>query len=257
MTMENNQTGMKCIAIDDEKPGLDLICNYISKIPYAVLTGAYTDMSAALNHIIDKPVDLILTDIELNSSMNGLELIRSLPKPPMTIFITAYEHYAVEGFTVDAIDYLLKPVTFERFSKALNKAYEQYHLLSSMRAKEFPDIQHGGQGLASIKKEVPADCIFIKTENRYVKVFFSEILLIKGFGDYVKIRMTGSREILSLQTLNNLETILPCSFIRIHRSFIVPIDKIDEIERKRVRIGDEIIPIGENYLETFQKRVLR
>lgn len=248
------QTDMKCIAIDDEKPGLDLICSYIDKIPFVELTGAFSDMTAAINHIIDNPVDLILTDIELNSDMNGIEFIRSLSKPPMVIFITAYDRYAVEGFSVDAVDYLLKPVTFVRFSKAINKAYEQHRLLATLRDSgrqaATPEMQE------QMKGGISSDCIFVKTENRYVKVFFSDILYIKGFGDYVKIRLSDSRTILSLQTLNNLESILPDAFIRIHRSFIVSIDKIDEIERRRVRIGDEIIPIGENYMETFQKRIL-
>ena len=232
---------MKCIAIDDEKPGLDLICSYIDKIPFVELTGAFSDMTAAINHIIDNPVDLILTDIELNSDMNGIEFIRSLSKPPMVIFITAYDRYAVEGFSVDAVDYLLKPVTFVRFSKAINKAYEQHRLLSALRDSgrqaATPEMQE------QMKGGISSDCI-------------SDILYIKGFGDYVKIRLSDSRTILSLQTLNNLEAILPDAFIRIHRSFIVSIDKIDEIERRRVRIGDEIIPIGENYMETFQKRIL-
>ena len=197
---------MRCVVIDDEKPGLDLICSYVEKIPFLKMAGAFNDMAEALNFIVSNPVDLLMTDIELNADMNGIELIKSLPNPPAVIFISAYDRYAIEGYTLNAVDYLLKPVSLERFSKAINN--------------------------------------------------LSEILFIKGFGDYVKIRLSDGRTILSLQTLNNLEATLPDTFARIHRSSIVAIGKIDEIERRRVRIGDEIIPIGENYLEAFLKKVM-
>lgn len=242
---------MRCVVIDDEKPGLDLICSYISNIPYAEVAGAFSDISEALNYIISNPVDLLLSDIELNADINGLEFIRSLPKPPMVIFISAYDQFAIEGYSLDAVDYLLKPVSRERFSKAMIKAYEQWNLQTLKSARR----DHVQMPQTREEQKSPG-FIFIKTESKLVKVFFSEILFIKAFGDYVKIYLSGGRNILSLQTLNSFASSLPEQFIRIHRSYIVAIDKIDEIEKKRVRIGDEILPIGENYLDFFLEKVI-
>lgn len=242
---------MRCVVIDDEKPGLDLICSYVEKIPFLKMAGAFNDMAEALNFIVSNPVDLLMTDIELNADMNGIELIKSLPNPPAVIFISAYDRYAIEGYTLNAVDYLLKPVSLERFSKAINKAYAQWQ--RQHPSKPVPETLPPPSGQAAANAP---EYIFIKTENRLVKIFLSEILFIKGFGDYVKIRLSDGRTILSLQTLNNLEATLPDTFARIHRSSIVAIGKIDEIERRRVRIGDEIIPIGENYLEAFLKKVM-
>ena len=238
---------MRCIVIDDEKPAVDLVCSYIEKVPFLELSGSFTDIGKAVTFIMSGSVDLIFSDIELNSDINGIQLIKSLPDPPMVIFISAYDRYAVDSYALDAVDYLMKPVSKERFFIAVNKAYKQFN------SDRLPDTP-SGQGLP---ETVPAsDFIFVKTENRLVKIFFSEILYIRGYGDYIKIYLTEDRILLSLQSLNKLETVLPDNFVRVHRSFIIALDKISEIEHKRIKINGELIPIGESYIDRFFRKVL-
>lgn len=235
---------MRCVVIDDEQLAIELICSYIDRNPILDLAGTFSDLSEAVPFVMKEKVDLIFTDIELNSGMNGIEFVESLPNPPMVIFISAFNRYAVDSYSLGAVDYLMKPVSYERFVKAVNKAYEQYIQRSNA------SVPSGTYSPSEMIKP-QADYIFIKTENRLVKVFFSEILYIKGYGDYIKIFLTKDRLILSLQSLNRIETLLPDTFIRVHRSFIISIDKISEIERRRIRIGNEMIPIGESYQERF------
>lgn len=238
---------MRCIVIDDEKPAVDLICSYIAKVPFLELAGSFTEVGKAVSCILSDHVDLIFTDIEINSDINGIQLIKSLPDPPMVIFISAFDRYAVDSYALEAVDYLMKPVSCERFFRAVNKAYRLFSANS-------PALSPSG---APAKASAPVeDVIFIKAENRLVKVYLSEILYIKGYGDYIKIYLTGGSVLLSLQSLNKIETLLPSSFVRVHRSYIIALDKIEEIEHKRIRIGSEMIPIGESYQERFFMNVM-
>ena len=221
---------MRCIVIDDEKPAVDLVCSYIEKVPFLELSGSFTDIGKAVTFIMSGSVDLIFSDIELNSDINGIQLIKSLPDPPMVIFISAYDRYAVDSYALDAVDYLMKPVSKERFFIAVNKAYKQFN---SDRLPDTPSVQ-------GLPETVPAsDFIFVKTENRLVKIYLTE-----------------DRILLSLQSLNKLETVLPDNFVRVHRSFIIALDKISEIEHKRIKINGELIPIGESYIDRFFRKVL-
>ena len=243
---------MRCIVIDDEKPAVDLICDYIGKVPFLELAGTFTELGAAVPFVMSEPVDLVFSDIELNSVINGIQFIKSLPNPPMVIFISAFDRYAVDSYTIDAVDYLMKPVSKERFFSAVNKAYRLFNMNRPADAGSYGE-EHNSQESSAVR----SDFVFIKTENRFVKIFYSEILFIKGYGDYIKIYLTGDRTLLSLQSLNRLEAILPDSnFIRVHRSFIIAMDKISEIERKRIMIGNEIIPVGESYQSRFFSKVL-
>ncbi len=243
---------MRCIVIDDEKPAVDLICSYVSKVPFLELAGSFTDLGSAVSFIMSESVDLVFSDIELNSDINGIQFIKSLPDPPMVIFISAFDRFAVDSYALDAVDYLMKPVSKERFFSAVNKAFRH------LNTKKFPNHDTAADNHAF--PEIPAvkdGFIFIKTENRFVKIFYSEILFIKGYGDYIKVYLTDDRVILSLQSLNRLEARLPDNnFVRVHRSFIIALDKISEIENKRIRIGNEIIPISESYTDSFFNRVL-
>ena len=240
---------MRCIVIDDEKPAVDLICSYIEKVPFLELAGAFTELGMAVHFIMSDHVDLIFSDIELNSDINGIQLIKSLPAPPMVIFISAYDRYAVDSYALDAVDYLMKPVSNERFFNAVNKAYKQFY---SNRLAD-ADLSLAGREMQQMPSgRGRVDFMFIKTENRFVKVFYSDILFIKGYGDYIKIYLREDQVLLSLQSLNRLETMLPENdFIRVHRSYIIALDKISEIEHKRIKIGKEIIPIGESYHDRF------
>ena len=237
---------MRCIVVDDEKPGLDLICSYIEKVPFLELVGAYTNAAEALNFMVNNTVDVAFMDIELNGSINGMQMIASLPNRPMVIFISAYECYAIRGYVLDAIDYLLKPVSLERFVRAVNKAYQQW---KQTRTAASPAV------VSQPNPPSVADYLFVKVENRFIKVFLHDILFIEGYGDYIKIHLADQRVILSLQSLNTMESRLPSNFIRTHRSYIVAIDKIDEIERRRIRIGKEIIQISASYQDKFFEKV--
>lgn len=238
---------MRCIVVDDEQLAIDLVCSYIEENPFLELAGTFLDLKKAVRFVMEGNVDLIFTDIELNVGMNGLDFVRSIPDAPMVIFISAYDRYAVDSYTVDAVDYLVKPVSRERFFKAVNKAYGIYVQKNGLQASA---------GLPAANDPVrPADFMFVKVENRLIKVLFKDILYIKGYGDYVRIYLDSGEMILSLQTMSRTESILPDSFMRIHRSYIVALDKISEIEHKRIRIGNEIIPIGDNYCEAFFKKL--
>lgn len=233
---------MRCMVIDDENLALELLRSYIDRIPFLKLSGCFTDPFEAMDHLRGNRIDLIFTDIEMND-INGVQLITSLSNRPMVIFISVYERYAIDGYTLDAIDYLLKPVSFDRFLKAVNKAYE------SWSGRENAQESH--------LRTVPAlpEYLFVKTDNRLVKLFFDEILYIEGYGDYIKYHLSDGRIILSLQNMSGLDSKLSSNFVRVHRSFIVAIDKIEEIERKRIKIGKHHIPISDSYQEAFFSRL--
>ena len=236
---------MRCIVIDDEILALDLTRSYIEKIPFLELAGTFSDPFDAMDYLMKNRVDLIFTDIEMND-INGVQLMSSLNNRPMVIFISAYERYAIDGYSLDAIDYLLKPVPFERFLKAVNKAYEAF----TQR-----DISRTAPDLVSSAAPGFPDYIFVKTDNRLVKLFFADILFVEGYGDYIKIHLQDNRTILSLQNMGALESKLSANFARVHRSYIVAIDKIDEIERKRIKIGKHTVPISDSYQESFFARL--
>ncbi|MCC8089090.1 MAG: LytTR family DNA-binding domain-containing protein [Rikenellaceae bacterium] len=238
---------MKCIAIDDETLALELIRSYVNKIPFLELCGTFTDPFEAMNFLSRNKTDLIFTDIEM-ADINGVQLISSLQYKPMVIFITAYERYAIDGFMLDAVDYILKPVNFERFLKGVNKAHD---LLN--KTNNTPP----GASVPVVVKPIHApDHIFVKTENKLVKVMLSDILYIEGYGDYVKIHIRDGRTIVTLNNMSALEEKLPeDNFIRVHRSFIVAIDKIDEVERRRIKIGRELIPVSDSYAEAFVNKL--
>lgn len=238
---------MRCIVIDDEQLAIDLICSYIEENPFLELAGTFLDLGKAVRFVMENSVDLIFTDIELNVGMNGLDFIRSLPNAPMVIFISAYDRYAVDSYSVDAVDYLVKPVSRDRFFRAVNKAYGIYAQKNTAMPEPCPPTDR--------ICPKPADFIFVKVESRLVKIMLKDVLYIRGYGDYIKIFLDSGDMLLSLQTLSRIESMLPDSFMRIHRSYIVALDKISEIEHRRVRIGKEIIPIGDNYSETFFRKL--
>ena len=242
---------MRCIVIDDEKPAVDLVASYIVKVPFLELAGTFTELGEAVSFIMSRPVDLIFSDIELNSNINGIQFIKSLPNPPMVIFISAFDRYAVDSYALDAVDYLMKPVSAERFFSAVNKAYRQYN---SGRRPD-PELPEAARSLPE-SAAVRPDFIFIKTENRFVKIFFADILYVRGYGDYIKVYLADGRIVLSLFSLNKLESLLPDNFVRVHRSFIIALDKVSEIEHRRIKIENEMIPIGESYSDRFFDRVL-
>ena len=236
---------MTCIAIDDEPLALELMEDFIGKVPFLQLTGKCRNAFEALEILQNNKVDLMFLDINM-PDLSGIQLLKSIQNKPMVIFTTAYQQYALEGYTLDVIDYLLKPIPFDRFLKAANKAYE-YH---SLKQKNTEVIQVQPQ--AAIKEP---EYLFVKADYQIVKINFIDIQYIEGLKDYIKIYLDSKdKPILTLLSMKAMEEKLPSrDFIRVHRSFIVSIRKIDYIQKSKIWIGAKIIPIGELYQSQVSK----
>jgi len=223
---------IKVLITDDEPLALDILENYIDRIPDLELV-AKCDNAIDANEIIQKEdIDLVFLDIQM-PQMTGIELIKSLPSPPKFVFTTAYTEYAVDGFELNAIDYLVKPIAFDRFLKAVNKYKESTdHKANNSNAEDF---------------------FFVKADKKLIKIHFNEILYIEGLKDYVIIKKEVGR-VIALQTMKSLESKLPSNlFMRVHRSYIVNIDKIKAVVGNAIEITEsgqsKHIPIGKNYKE--------
>jgi DNA-binding LytR/AlgR family response regulator len=227
---------LTCIAIDDEPFALKLIASDIQKVPFLELKGTFSSPMDALVLMQQQPVDLLFLDIQM-PVVTGTQFLRTIKNPPMVIFTTAYEQYALEGFELNVVDYLVKPVPFDRFLKAANKAYDLYKLKTSSAPKE-PGF------------------FFVHAEYREIKIFFNEILYVEGLKDYVKIYMEKQQHpLLTRMNLKAIEAKLPQDeFARIHNSFIISLRKISSFQKSQVYIGSKEIPIGEKYAEEFRKR---
>jgi DNA-binding LytR/AlgR family response regulator len=229
---------LKCIIIDDEPLPLELLSVYVSKIERIEVIGKFNDPVKAVDFIRNEQVDLMFLDIEM-PHLNGIDLLKSLVTKPMVIFTTAYPNFAVDGFELNAIDYLLKPFDFERFKKAVDKAIE------------FNEFNSRPKGT----KAEPF--IFVKSEYKAVKINLNDIIYVEGMDSYVKI-YAGGRPVLSLMSMKAmLEMLPPEEFIRVHRSFIIPISKVKSIRNKVFLIGDKEIPVGGTYEEIVDKFINR
>ena len=230
---------LNCIAIDDEPLSLKQITNYIDRVESLDLKQSFTNAFEALNYLQTNEVDLIFLDIEMNE-MTGVDLIESLNIKPHFIFTTAYDYYALKAFELQAVDYLQKPLSFKRFLKAVDKAFR-------LQPRTLPD-----EGSANKKKgKKSKDFIFIKTKYRMQKLSFDDILYIKGMNNYLVIK-TREETLYTIQSFNHISQVLPPeNFIRIHKSYVVAIDKIDIIGKNQLFINEEHIPIGESYKEYF------
>lgn len=226
---------LSCAIIDDEPLAVELMESYVRKTPFLELQGSFGSGVAAFGMLRDRPVDLLFCDIQM-PRLNGVEFSRMLPADTRVIFTTAFSRYAVEGFRVNAVDYLLKPISYADFLAAAQKALEWFELKRRAGA--------------------PADdlrSIFVKTEYRLRQIELERILYIEGLKDYVKIHVEDEpHPVLSLMSLKSLEEQLPADrFIRVHRSYIVQPAKIRTIERNSIVFGRERIPISENYRQAF------
>jgi DNA-binding LytR/AlgR family response regulator len=238
---------LKCIAIDDEPLALEIITAYIEKVPFLKLLRTFDNAIDSIDYIKKNRIDLMFLDIEMES-LSGIQLIHALKERPEVIFTTAYDSYAVEGFELDAADYLLKPISFERFVKSVDKVYNK---LKAARGK-----QEGG-AQSTVRVSSSGNYIFVKTENRLQKVAFSEILYIEGQGDYLKI-VTPTARIMTLQNFKKFEeTLPPENFIRVHKSYLVAINKIESISRNRIKIGTTLIPVSDSYKNAFYEVITR
>jgi DNA-binding LytR/AlgR family response regulator len=226
------------IAIDDEPLALQLVTGYIEKTPGLNLLGKFDNPLDAMDFLAREGVDLIFIDIQM-PDLSGLEFTRSMAKGPKVIFTTAYEKYALDGFKLEVIDYLLKPFSYEEFLKAVQKVQKLIKL-----EKGVPD-----------QIDANNEFLFLKSDYKIKRINFNEILYIEGLKDYVKVyTQSAPKPVMSLTTMKLLESKLPGSkFMRVHRSFIVNLEKIETIERSRIVFGKTYIPVSDQYKEKFQE----
>ena len=237
---------LKCIAIDDEPLALRQLANYISKIPYLELIAKYNNALEAQQMLATEKVDLIFVDINM-PDLNGVDFVRTLIDRPMVIFTTAYSEYAVEGFKLDAVDYLLKPFSFADFSRSAGKANSLYELRHNQRPADASE---------PVPEALPKDkeYISVKADYKVSLVKISDIVYLESEGEYVRMHLADGTTITTLFRLKNMETALPSElFMRVHRSYIVNLRMIRAYVKGRIFLNDmEYVPIGENYKETFQ-----
>ncbi len=233
---------INCIAVDDEPLALNIVKEYSGKISFLNLVRTFDNAIDVIDFLKTSRIELMFLDIRMEE-LTGIQLLKVLKNRPKVILTTAYDSYAIKSYELDVTDYLLKPFSFERFTKAVNKAYEQL-----MLEKGIEPVHTGTKDDISTPGE---DYFFVKTEFRLQKVNFSDILYIEGQGDYQAI-VTNKGKIMTLQNFARLEGSLPANtFVRVHKSFIVSLRQIEKIERNRIRIGEKSIPISETYKDKF------
>lgn len=236
---------IRCIIVDDEPLALHVLEDYMSKIPFLQLVKATTNPIEALTLVQEGNVDLVFLDVQM-PELTGIQFLKIANGKAKVILTTAYPQYALEGYELDVIDYLLKPIAFDRFFKSVQKA--QGILQPAVKTAQPEPTQKPQQDFLS-------DFIFVKTEHKIQKVYLNDILFIEGLKDYISIFTTAER-IITLQNMKKMEDALPVKhFIRVHKSYIVSINKIDSIERSRIFIADKIIPVGDTYRDEFFKIV--
>ena len=219
-----------CIIIEDEPLALEKTKDFVHKVPFLTLSATFDNALTGLAYLNNNKVDLLFLDINMDE-LSGIELLESSKITSQVIITTAYQEYALKGYELQITDYLLKPFTFNRFLQAVNKAQQNL----SQRTAD--------------KQQV--DFIFVKTENRLEKIMIGDILYIEGMRDYLRIH-TANKKIMTLQSFNELEQLLPAHLVcRVHKSYMIAINKIDAIERGRIKIGDQLIPVSETYKEAF------
>ena len=227
-------TQINCLVIDDEPLALTQLEGYVKRVPYLHLVGACRDAFEAMQQLSNQKVDLLFIDINM-PGLNGLEFVRSLTRPPLVVFTTAYSEYAIEGFKVEAVDYLLKPFGFQDLLSAAEKARRRLEQTTS----------------------VDDDFLFIKSDYRVNRVRLVDIRYIEGMSEYVRIYVVGEQKpLIPLLSIKRLEEELPPAlFMRVHRSYIINLRQITEVSRSRILLGDVQIPLGDNYREPFMDYV--
>lgn len=232
---------IKCLAIDDEPLALQQVAAYVQKLPYLEMVGQCSSAFEAFKLLEKQHIDLMFVDINM-PDLNGLEFVKSLVQKPLLIFTTAYSEYALEGFKVDALDYLLKPFSFNEFSKAATKARNQFELMQSANKSEE-------------KLESNDNYLFIKSEYKIIRINLNDILYIEGMKEYVRVHLTNQKPVMTLLSMKAVEETLPSDkFMRVHRSFIINLEKVTTIERFRIVYDDKTrIPVSDSYKEQFQE----
>ncbi|OOQ58840.1 LytR/AlgR family response regulator transcription factor [Mucilaginibacter pedocola] len=234
---------LKCLVVDDKPLAIDIIADYIGKIPFLELAATTTDPVAGLGIVREQGINLVFLDIQM-PELNGLQFIKIAGWQCKVILTTAYSEYALDGYEHDVVDYLLKPIAFDRLYRAAEKALQAF---GSTDAVNSPQRQQ----IAPLQQANSTNYLFVKTEHRIQRVNLDEILYIEGLQNYVSIQ-TPAERIMSLQTLKRIAEQLPGDdFVRVHKSFIVALKHITYIERSRIFIGETIIPVGDSYRDGF------
>jgi DNA-binding LytR/AlgR family response regulator len=247
---------IRCLALDDEPLALDILANYIQKTPSLTLVATCSEPMEALSLIQQGKVDLLFLDIQM-PMLTGIQFLRVMNGKCKTILTTAYSEFALEGYEYDVADYLLKPISFERFLKAVQKAVGQLIINDEQLLINNINVQNSIQNSENqiVNTNIQLDFIFVKTEYKIQKLNLSDILYIEGLKDYVSIYTTTER-ILCLQTMKKMEESLPSNrFVRVHKSYIISLEKIESIERQRITIGKNIIPVGDSFQKDFMKLI--
>jgi two-component system, LytTR family, response regulator len=238
---------LNCVIVEDEPLARNLMIDYVSKVPTLNLVEACSNPLTVIEVLRNNPVDILFLDVQM-PEITGISLLKVLQKRPLVILTTAYSEYALEGYELDVADYLLKPITFERFLKAIDRVTQR------LEGKAAPVIQEKGE---KATQEPAQPFVFVKDGTKLVKVMLDDILYVEGLKDYVTIH-TKTQKVVSLQRLKTLEDQLPPDkFIRIHNSFIVALNAIDVIHKGEVQIRDVMLPIGETYKKSFREFIDR
>ena len=230
---------LRCCIIDDEPLAQELIKSYVDQTPFLELVDTFPSASLAVKTIIESNIDIVFLDIQM-SELNGIEFARVIPPSCKIVFITAFEQYAIDGFKANALDYLLKPVSYPEFLRAANRALEWFELVDKSKSNNDNN-----------------DYIIVKSEYKLIQIAIPNILYIEGLKDYVKIYLEDSDKcVMSLMSLKTLEASLPQDrFMRVHRSFIVQTSKIKVIERNRIVFGKQYIPVSDSYKDIFNEYI--
>lgn len=228
---------IRCVAIDDEPLALRQIADYITRTPFLELIAQCESALQAINVMEDNPIDLMFVDINM-PDLSGMDFIKALDNPPKIVFVTAYSEHALEGFRVDAIDYLLKPISYVEFLKSANKV------------KSWFENNHPKSDKVKSNKEF----LFIKSDYKILRINFDDIKYIEGMSEYIKIHLSNSRSVMTLLSMKSIEEKLPSDrFMRVHRSYIVNLTKISVIERNRIVFDEKVyIPVSDQYKSKFQ-----
>ena len=237
---------MKCLIVDDEKIAREIIKTYLAKLPYIELVGECRDAVQALSILQKETVDLLILDIEM-PNLSGIELVKSFSQQPLVIFSTAYPQYALEGFELDVVDYLLKPVRFSRFLQAVNRVSQR------LKAQRLTD--------ATMMPELPVtneqSYIILRADHKIYKVAYNDIAYIQSMKEYAAFYLHSGGKILALKALRQLEKELPeQQFLRVHRSYIIPIAGVTAVNRQSVQLGSVKLPVGGHYWQTIRDRLI-
>ena len=237
---------IKCLVVDDEPLAIDILEDYISKIPFLLLVKSYQNPIEALSAVQEGDIDLVFLDVQM-PELTGIQFLKIANGKCKVILTTAYSQYALDGYELNVVDYLLKPIAFDRFYKAAQKAKE---LLCNVPSQT-PVVEN----LVAAPIPIAHNFIFVKTEYKIQKIYLDDILFIEGLKDYISI-YTQKERIITLQSMKKIDEALPDHlFVRVHKSYIIALDKIESIERSRIFIKDKVIPIGDTHRDNFFKMI--